>query len=229
MAYQATFVDLQTSVADKLRLDIVNDAAMLARVKVWINQVYMQACTETQGKETFCQLTLTAGVSSYTMPSDVWEINQMVLTPASDSVPGGPLECVTLGDLLTRRAGSPSGSPTCYAMVGETDYEVSPIPDAADTLTVWYVAKPSKLITDTDTPFLPEPYGSKLIEYGALAEGADYKLDPRREEYRQIYEQWLARYRIHLRRRGGGVALQIPRYRQTSLVPHTPSTDTRYW
>ena len=44
MAFPSTFLDIQNAVINKLRLDSTND---LSKVKDWINQVYYEACIET--------------------------------------------------------------------------------------------------------------------------------------------------------------------------------------
>jgi hypothetical protein len=68
---------------------------------------------------------------------------------------------------------------------------------------MYYSYLPTALAVDTDTSVLPEPFGSKLLEYGALAEAADYVGDPDHDRYRTLYESWLAKLRIHLNRRRG--------------------------
>lgn len=221
MSYPSQFLDLQNAVIAKLRLDPTSDRA---KVRDWINQVYVQAVVETGSNQTYQSTTLTAGTSTYTLPTAIFEIDQIVLTPSDQSTPNRPLELVTLATLLDRRSGGPVGSPACYAMVGDDQFEVSPIPTAADTLTFWYTAQPTPLSADSDVPDLSEPYASKLLEYGALAEGADFKMDPRMDEYRALFEQWQGKYRRHLRRKQGGVATQIPRYR-ARLPAHSPSQD----
>lgn len=226
MAFPATFADLQANIAKKLRLDTTNTAEV-AWLKDQINAIYAQVVVECEANQLFEQTTLTANTASYSLSAAISRVNAIILTPADQTQPLRPLERVSLDTLLERRQGAPVGSPTMYALAGLSQLEFSPIPDAADVLTIWFTALPTPLSVGTDVPILEEPYSSKLIEYGVLAEGADFKLDPRRDEYRALFQDWLARYRIHLRRRAGGVAEQIPLYRR-GFRQHDPSQDLAY-
>lgn len=228
MAYPATFLSLQDAVIDKLRLDAAEDRE---RVKDWINQIYADACIETQASITAATMVLTANEPTYTLPAALIRITDIFVSPVSGTQ-YGPLEPVTLAQILRWRTGqgganTTSGSVTHYCRRGINLVDFYPTPSSADTLTVYYVERPTSLSQDADTPELPEPYASKVLEYGALAEGADFKMDPREQEYRGLYQDWLRRLQVHLNVAGGGVAKQIPVYGSVSPLAFDNSVDVR--
>ncbi len=238
MAFPNTFLDLQRKVQNKLRLDANVDASSgndLNKIKDTINEVYAQVCVQTEANQTSATALLISGQSSYAMPSEILRIKQIVAMPSGQSAYGPPLIETTINQLLywrqTAGAGA-TGSVTHYALVGMNQLEVWPTPSAADTLLIYYVALPTALSATTDVPILQEPWGSKLIEYGALAEMSDFLRgadDPSTKEYRQLYAGWMAQFRIHLNRRAGGRTMQMPvvGYDRNGWVPHLPSADVR--
>lgn len=231
MAFPSTFLDVQNAVVAKARLDSTAD---LSKVKDWINQVYADVCVTTEANVTSATMTLTASTNSYTLPSNVSRIKEMYVTPVG-GVQSLPLVQVDLDFILRRRQSTAgvaftNGSVMWYALVGLNDFEVYPTPANADVITIYYVALPTALANNTDVPILPEPYASKLLEYGALAEAADFKSDPQEQEYRALYERWLQKFRAHLTRKQG---MQPGQFRVIPDVstwpPHDPSTDIREW
>jgi hypothetical protein len=77
-------------------------------------------------------MTLTAGTSSYTLPSAVLRIKEMYVTPVG-GVQQPPLIQTTLDEILRKRqAGGgtaiATGSVTHYALLGLTEFEVYPTP-----------------------------------------------------------------------------------------------------
>jgi hypothetical protein len=198
----------------------------------WINQVYAQACIELEANVTTSTATLTAGTASYNLttlfPSLV-RLKEWYITPvgAAQSV---PIQQTTLDYILTHRQSSGGvsasrGYVTHYALVGTNQLEFYPTPTSNDTVTAWYVALPTALSASSDTPILAEPYASKLLEYGALAEAADWKGDPSEQEYRALFQLWMQKYRAHLTRRAGGQPGQFRVFGLYNFPPHDPSTD----
>lgn len=189
-------------------------------------------CVETEAVVSTATMDLTAGSYSYTFPSQVMRIKEMYVTPVGN-VESMPIQQTTLDQILRRRQFSggatvANGSITHYALLGINDFEVYPTPSAADVLTMWYVSLPTPLSANADVPILQEPYASKALEYGALAEAADWKGDPSEQNYRQLYEVWKSRYRAQLTRKAGGQPGQFDLFPTYNYPPHDPSTD-RGW
>ena len=231
MAYPSTFVDIQNSVIAKARLSSTND---LSKVKDWINQAYADVCLTTELNITSSTMTVTAGSYSYTLPSAVLRIKEMVITPVGSTV-SAPLRQTTLDDILRRRRAAGGmqnfgGYVTHYALLGINDFEIWPTPQAADSITIYYVAAPTALSADSDTTILPEPFASKILEFGALAEAADFKGDPAGPQWAAEYQQWMQRLRAHLTRKMGGQPGQFRIWDDKVFPPHDPSTDLAgYW
>lgn len=222
-------MDLQNSVIAKARLSKTDD---LDKVKDWLNQIYADVCVTAELSITPSTMALTANVSSYTLPAAVMRIKEMFVTPTG-TTQSGPLRQTTLDEILNRRraAGGVQGSRcTMYALLGVNDFEVWPTPQNADVITIYYVAAPTVLSGDTDTPsLLPEPYASKILEFGALAEAADFKGDPAGPQWAGEYQQWMQKLRAHLTRKQGGQPQQFRIFNGSVYPPHDPSTDIGYY
>ena len=219
-------MDIQNAVVAKARLDATND---LTKVKDWINQVYAQVCVETEANITTSTMTVTAGTGSYTFPSSVVRIKEMYVTPVGGTQ-YAPMQQTTLDYILRRRQASGGVAATSYmthyALLGINDFEVYPTPSSADTVTIYYVALPTVLSGNTDVPILQEPFASKVLEYGALCEAADWKGDPSEGEYRQLFQQWMMKLKTNLNRKQGGQPGQFRVFPGYAYPPHDPSTDT---
>lgn len=232
MAYPSTFVDLQNAVLAKARMSS-STTSDVSKAKDWINQVYSEICVETEANQTSATMSMTANSYSYTLPAAVARIKAMFVTP-SGGVQQLPLQKISLDKILRLRissggAATASGSSQYYAVLGLTEFEVYPTPTAADVITVYYVAQPTALSGDTDVSILPEPYSSKLLEYGALAEAADFKGDPSESEYRQMYQTWRIKFIEHLNRAKGGMVEGLEFIPDIGYPPHDPSTDAPWW
>lgn len=226
MAFPSTFLDLQNTVIGKLRLDPNQDSQ---RVKDWINQAYARVAVETEAFQRTDYDFFTAGAGSYTLPTAILRIKEMVVAQNGSGQWGAPLEQSTVDTIMSMRQGSggtDSGVPSYYALSGIDRYEVFPTPQSSnDKVRFYYVYLPTALAGDTDVPLLQEPFSSYLLEYGALAEAADFLTDPKVADYRQLYEVWMRQFRQHMSRKQGGHVRQLRVAGGSSWVPRDPSTD----
>lgn len=176
-------------------------------------------------------MTTTSGTVSYTLSSTVVRVKGIYVT--SGGVQYQPLEPISLERMLELRQGSPAssqgGSLRYYTLVGLSQFELYPTPTGSETLTIYYVRQPTALSANGDIPEIPEPFASKLIEYGALAEAADFKRETDfLQNYQQRYLEWIGKFRAHLGRKRGGVPEQMLIYGTPGYTPHDPSTDIGY-
>jgi len=203
MAFPSTYADIQQAVIEKATLDPVLD---LPKTKDWINQVYFQAAVETEAISGEATMPLTSGSASYALPAAVARIRQMAVQPSGSTVFNAPLVLTTLDEILQRRQSGQQGSypqATHYTLVGINGLELWPTPAATDVITIYYVSYPTALSAGTDVPVFEEPYASKILEYGALAEAGDFKGDPATGQWAGDYTDWMNRYRAHLERKRG--------------------------
>ena len=204
MAFPSTFLDIQTAVLQKARLDPVLDGQ---RTKDWINQTYTRVCVETEAIVVTATMSCTAGVYSYTFPAAVARSKQMQVRPYGSSLLNAPLVRTTLDELLRRRQSGGdaplAAQPTHYALLGINDFELWPTPAVADTILIWYVQFPVPLQANTDLPVLEEPYASKLLEFGALGDAGDFNGDPSSQGWQADFDTWMTRYTAHLERKQG--------------------------
>lgn len=211
MAFPSTFNDIQQAVIEKATLDPVLD---LPKVKDWINQVYFQSAVEIEAIPATTTITLVAGTSTYTLAATIARIRQMVVKPFNGTQFNAPLILTTLDEILQRRQMGQDASTigpysTHYTLVGISDLELWPTPAAADVITAYTVAYPTALSNNTDLPVFEEPYASKILEYGALAEAGDFKGDPATGQWAADYTDWMGRYRAHLQRKRGVIPGQF--------------------
>ena len=204
MAFPSTFLDVQTAVLQKARLDPALDTQ---RVKDWINQSYTRVCVETEANVNTATMTCTTGAYSYTLPAQVALIKQMQVRPRGSTTLNAPLIRTTLDELMERRQfggdAPQAGQSTHYALLGIADFELWPTPATNDLILLYFVGFPTPLAADTDRPVLEEPYASKLLEYGALVDAGDFNGDPSTAEWQQDLDTWMARYQERLNHKAG--------------------------
>src|SRR5262245_59295747 len=227
MAFPSTYIDIQNAVRAKLRTDAVQD---VQKIRDWINQCYAQVAVETEPFQASALLSLTPQVDSYTMPTTLIRLKIIAVQPTGQSGFGPPWQQSTLEQLTLMRQSTGGsvvspGEVRYYCIQGLNRLEVFPTPAYADTVLIFYTYLPIPLVSDEDIPNLPEPFASKLLEYGTLAEAADFLAEPRENNYRQLYEIWTNKFRQHLRRKQGGMTRQLAVSGGITYTPHDPSTD----
>ena len=226
MAYPSTFVDLQNAVIAKIGLDSTND---LSKVKDWLNRAYYETVIETEALYNCIDMTLVAGSAKYTLPTEILRIKGMFCTPVGNTR-SRPLEPVSLEQLFEWKATDPTsstGGVTHYALLGVTQIEFFPTPQAADEVTCYYIRQPTALSADADVPVIQEPYVTECIQNGALYQAALFLNDPNALIYKRDYEESIRKFRGHLRRKQGAMTMQFRVTHGFPKVPHDPSTDIR--
>lgn len=221
MSFPSDFQTIQTAVMTKARLDVVND---LAKTKDWINQVYYQACIETEFYEaSSASAALAANASSVSVPAALVVIEYIVPVGVDGSL-YGPMDQITFEEILEKRAWAggtqTTGAPTRYAFrsASTTSIEFWPNANGGETLTFYGAQLPTALSANGDLPIFPEPYASKVLEYGALCQAAEFKKDIFfLQTYQSLYQEWVARLRALQNTRGGA---KVQQFKVERLMPY---------
>ena len=233
MAFPSTFKNLQDQVIARINLDATGD---LSVVKDYINQAYVETCAETEALQLSNTVAVASGDSQIAdltskLSGAIQRIKAVAISTGGVTYP--TLVAVSLDEILRLRVGSggapvATGAPSRYAMVGAKDMEFWPTANAATTFTFYYSYLPTALSGDSDVPDagLPEPYATRCLTYGALAQAADLTGDPSNDTYQQQFSYWKQRLTAHLNRRRGGQPGQLVGL-QGNTAPHDPSTDWR--
>lgn len=225
-AYASTRATIRTAVLDKLRLSSTDDTA---KVNIWIDQVNAQVAQETRylsGSATGAALA--AGASSQALPSTLVHLEFLTCTYGGNVV---LLKEKTFGQILELRQGASAtqGPPVAYAL-RKTTVEFWGQAQGSEVLTYYGAVLPDTM-ADGDSPAYPEPFGAKLLEYGTLVQGAEFKKDLLMlGDFQQLFDLWLQRFQTYLNRRQG----LYPRAFETwtgepGVVPHDPSADVASW
>lgn len=221
MAFPSTFLDIKQDVALKAHM-LLSDATVESQIEDWINAAYFETCATTRCLQKTSTATMTAGVSSYTIDSEIHTIDLLTVS----SWPW-PLVETQLDEILNLRARGTTGATRYYAMIGLTQMEVWPTPTAADTMTFYYSYMPGALAQDGDMPVIPEPYASNCLGYGALVQAAEAKRDIMMlGDFQSQYNQSTQDFQKYLNRKSGSYPQHFPVVTGMSLTPfHDPSTD----
>jgi hypothetical protein len=223
MAIPSTRATIRDSVMVKAKLDATND---IAKVNDWIDLSYMQVASETRCFQTNANVDLTAGAESYIPDALILHIELLTVTPVNGNA-YYPLKECSLDEILNLRAGNvATGPPRRYALVGLNQVEFWPAASAGDVLGVWYSYLPDALSED-DVPLIPEPFGTSLLEYGALIHAVEFKKDILMlGDYQQQYASWLAAFQRYVNRKGGAFPQAFTTWTGTGgWIPYDRSTD----
>lgn len=232
MAYPSTFLDIQNAVLQKGRLNSTDDGS---KVKDWINQAYFETALETEFLESGSAASaLIAGATNVTIPAAIMGVDYIVAS-TSDGSTWGPMEMTTFEEMLENRAWSagsvPLGAPTKYAYrsSGSPTVEFWPNANGGEVLTFYGYTLPTALSGNTDVPVFPEPYATKVLEYGALAQVAEFKKDIYfLSQNQQLYGAWQAKLRSFNNTRIGDKVQQF-RVEKQRPYPRGRSVDTGEW
>jgi len=202
-SYQGTYRTIKDAVIDTLHLDATDDET---RVGNEVNLAYQDVVQTTGCLQATATATMTDGVSSYALPAAVAWIKELVVVYADGTV-SDPLTQISLDEMLgwrrtTLAVGQQTAQPS-YALAGQGQIEVWPTPGADQTLQFWYVYLPDALTADGDEPVILEPYGSRLLMYGACVELARFKKDPLLPDLEAQYGVWLGKFQAWMNFRQG--------------------------
>lgn len=153
------YTGLQAFLTDHLQLDqsTVDQLPNLIRLA----EYRLARLIRTQDRQTETTLSATSGAQAVALPSDFKQPTQLKINGDSDS--GYPL---TLVSLNTVEAYDYPGEPLVYAVSGSSAL-LGPIPDAAYTLTLRYLAKLTPLTEDAPTNWLLTSHADAYVYMAA--------------------------------------------------------------
>lgn len=230
----ATLAQIRNEVVRVIGLDDTVSGADEVLVDGWINEAVLDVLLQTRCYVTSSTTTTTAGEGDYTLDSDILQTQDMYCTDGGQTQ---RLRQVSPAQILDMRVASnvQQDSPTThYAVAGSNLLMLYPIPSGTNTLTIYYVPRPSTLNEAGQDPSnttyggIPSEFHRALVKY-AEAEAADYRDDQTSQHgdrYRTDYERWLGKIRKYVNQKGNvtTTAFEIP---GRSLPPHDPSMDIR--
>jgi hypothetical protein len=195
----STLATLQSDVAGVLGLDF--DAANPSngdgpRLLGWANDAVIDMLRRTHCYIKSEAISLTAGTSDYDLQStnkEILAIEDIYTTSAGSNY---RMKRLSTTDLLNLRLYSVNSSPTAmYALGGANLLMLYPTPLTADTLTFYYVPRPTALAAGTDDPSsvtlggIPSEfhYGLELYMQWKAADAFDDESSSSGETYRRLY------------------------------------------
>lgn len=218
-----TLAQFRTIVASKIGLDNSTDGDQTL-IDMWVNEGMEDVLLQTHCKVRGCTMPLTSGTTDYTLDTDILQIKSVYTSG------GVVLERLELTDLLDLRRSSSSGAAPSryYAVAGSNLITVYPTPGTGESLTVYFVPRPTAMTSSSDTPTDVPAEFHKAIEFYALREAADY--DDDQSSY--IGRYYDTQYKEHIQRikkmvfMKGGSRLPVSRLRRGySTLAHDPSED----
>lgn len=205
----STFAELKVNVSNELGLDQTASGTEDVLLGRRLNQAVREVLRKTKCRVAVGNTTLTAGENDYELPADVLAVNKIV---NSDD---DPLDRESVEEIYElRRASTAIGSvgyPYRYAVDGANLLMLYPTPNVTDTLTLYYVPKPTEMSAAGNDPSaiayggIPTEYHD-LIEFWACYRMASYDDDQSSgigATYKQQFDMGVREARAEIRRRGG--------------------------
>lgn len=177
------------------------DDAMIIR---WLNDGARDIARRAEVLQDREDVTCTASVAEYTLPTDVLRVHRVEFNFTSDTTLKYPLEYRDFQnmDSLWGINQTTTGTPHLYTLWGfppALKLVLYPVPSAAGTAKVFYYRLPANQVNVTGAIELPEGYHDLLVHY------AEYRAlrrdrDPRWQEAKSLYDEGLF-HMIELTRR----------------------------
>lgn len=185
---------LRQYVTSRVVVDDVDD------LDLWLNQAYEDILVRSKAKVSVADMTTTSGELDYELDANILRVLSVTGTD------GRTLEQVSDLEMLRFRRGDSSGLAGTYALAGANLLMLWPQPDTTETITIYYVKRPTALAATGDSPDdLPAEF-HRLIGLGALAEAADADDDAGTGGgtlYLGRYEDGLVKLKASLNAKGG--------------------------
>lgn len=230
----ATLAQLRTRVSSKLGLDNTAAGAEQTLVDSWINEGVVETLLALKCYVISATMSTTLNKADYQLDSAILDIKNIFVTDAASQ--SWSLEHVETGEILYMRrvTTATSAPPRFYSINGANLLMVYPTPSEIDVFTIYYVPRPTALSSAGDDPSSSTLGGiplefHKLIEWWALAEGADFLQDPRRQDYMKRFEMKVRDYRRSQLTASGRLPRKLPAMSSRTVIPPRNSIDIEGW
>lgn len=192
---ETTFEILRLHVSQFTGLEIDPDAEQDI-MESWINEGYEQFIADTHCDVDSATLSFTADQHTYDLPTEAMAVLEVYTTGADGTV--ATMQRCTLQEIIEmRRLNTTGGDARYYSVQGANLILVHPTPDSSsDSLTLYYVPRPTPMTADEDTPEGIPPEYHKAVEFYALARAGEYD----ENGPSQFGTYWLARYEREVKR-----------------------------
>lgn len=228
----STLSDLQTEVSEEIgSINATEDATKINR---FLNRGVRDFLLRSGVKVSSATMDLTADQNDYTLDDEVLDIKNVSLASGGSDY---RFEQVSPQELLDMRRGeTSSNSPAMhYALNGSDLFMVYPTPAAADTITIYYVKKPTEMSSAANDPSTATYGGIPVVFHDALALYAMWKLasfddDQSSAQGQRYKDEYMERVRDARRNVATKGNARMPRARvgRRRLAPHDPSADVRW-
>lgn len=221
----ATLENFRTVVAAKMSMNDTAGSDECNLIDGWVNEGVVDVLLKTRCYVDKSTTSLTAGVNDYDLDTDILQVLKML---ASD---GRELEPITFMEMNQLRELGVTDTPgRKFALAGANIFMVYPTPTSAETLTFYYIPRPTTLSTSGESPtFVPTEF-HKAIEFYVLWQAGDYTDDAssaQGERYRLQYLQTLADARRLVTTKGGARLAPARPGRRRHTTVHDNSTYLR--
>jgi hypothetical protein len=240
---------LQSNVAGALGLDFDSTAPSNGdgpRLLGWANDAVIDMLKQTHCYISPAILTMTAGAGDYRLDAAILAIDDIYMTSSGTNF---RVKRLATTDLLNLRLFSVATSPVqMYALNGDDMLMVYPAPIQADTMTIYYVPKPTPLANPTDDPSSSTlggistqyHYGLELYMMWKAGDAFDDEGSQNGETYRRMYlgdpntppgteqrDGFIGKMKKDVRKKGGKhlAGVLIPPRSRRIYVPN-PGIDT---
>lgn len=218
-----TLAQFRTAVATEIGLDNSTSGDQTL-IDSWVNEGVTDVLKRTSCRQRSGTLTLTAGTADYTLDTTIMRIFNAYVTSGGINY---WLEEISVDDLLAmRRASSSNVSPAqYYAVAGADLFLIYPTPAAADTVSIYYVPRPTVLSVSSDSPSEIPAEFHNTVEFYAEARAASMSDDAGSQMgnfYLGRYEQEIKRMRRLVQLKGNH---RMPLASRRSAVSRMPFHD----
>lgn len=206
----ATLAEIRSRVSAKLGFDTTAAGAEEVLIDGWANEAVLQILLETKVYIQAGTFSLSANTAEYDIQKNNTSILLIDQFVDSNSIPLIRVQEADIFDLRRASAVASSGQRR-WALFGAGLLSIWPTPSAAETLTMYYVARPTAMSSGTHDP-ASQTYGGipseyhKAIEFYCLWQGADYDDDStsaQGDRYFGQYQLWLSKIRKDMKIKGG--------------------------